>query len=161
MPGLSQNRPPSALLFGATEQRRFAADESIVGQRSSVGLVVHIGCAALCAGRLQCTLLAGNGLEYARSSVVFADSCASVDAAVLYDSGNGLNQVQQFWGYSINIYNYYTMMYRPRIADGNTYIHIYYKKYYLLHNNNKTTEIINEPIVVCGSSYEMVNQTDE
>lgn len=85
-----QNRLTSAQSIDSTEYGRHSASKSIIRHRSSVGFVYYGRCAALRAGRIQRSVMAGYGLEYARSAVVFAHSCTSVDATLPYDRRDGI-----------------------------------------------------------------------
>lgn len=73
-----------------TKYGRSSTSKSIISYRSSIRLNIHSRCAALCARRIQCSVMAGYGLEYTRSAIMFTHTCASVDATLPYDRRDGI-----------------------------------------------------------------------
>lgn len=91
LPSIPEDGSTSSQPVNPTEYRRPAASEPVIRQRSSARLYFYGRRVALRAGRLQCTFLAGHGLEHARSPLVSTHSRAGANAIVLHDSGFGLS----------------------------------------------------------------------
>lgn len=93
VPRIPKDGSTSAQPVNTTEYGRSAASEPVVRQRSSARLYIYGRRVALRSGGLQCTVLAGHGLEHARSPLMSAYSRAGANAIVLHDSGDGLRKI--------------------------------------------------------------------
>lgn len=77
-----------------TDSRRYTQFDQCpsIGKRSSIGLDADRGCAALCARRIQCALLAGTRFQYAWSSLLSAHQCADPHGSVLSHCGDCIDR---------------------------------------------------------------------